>query len=226
MSQIWMLRVTNLNVISQTWRSSTFVMAFKFVTWHILMWEVAQCLPWLTHMCDMLHSYVSRNSFLCVMWLIYVCDMTRSDVWRGPFTCVTWPVYMCDMCDVAFSYVWHVSFICVTCRIHTCDMSHSYVWHVSFICVTWLIHTCVMFHLYVFHCPCMKLRNIVSILILSCALDLHVMCAWFPWDVCVTYLTHADLTWTCLHMILCRIASLCRALIHLTHWNVTWLIHT
>jgi len=35
---------------------------------------------------------------------------------------------------MSHSYVWHVSFICVTCLIHMCDMSHSYVCHVSFIC--------------------------------------------------------------------------------------------
>ena len=33
------------------------------------------------------------------------------------------------MCDTPHSYVWHASFIRVTCLIHTCDMPHSYVWH-------------------------------------------------------------------------------------------------
>jgi len=42
--------------------------------------------------------------------------------------------------DVTHSYVWHASFICVTCLIHMCDMPHSYVWHASFIRVTCLIH--------------------------------------------------------------------------------------
>jgi len=155
-------------------------------------------------MCDMIYLCVWHDSLLCVTWPVYMCDMVRLHVWHGPFTCVTWPVYMCDMCDVVFSYVWHVSFICVTFLIHMYGMSHSYV----------------------FHCPCMKLCNIVSILILWCALDLHVMCARFPWDVRVTYLTLADLTWTYLHMKLCRIARMCRALNHLTHSDVTWLIHT
>jgi len=44
------------------------------------------------------------------------------------------------------SHVWHDSFICVTCLIHTCDMTHSYAWHDSFIRLTWLIHTCDMTH--------------------------------------------------------------------------------
>jgi len=37
----------------------------------------------------------------------------------------------------------------VTWLIHMCDMAHSYVWHGSFICVTWLIHMCDMTHSYV-----------------------------------------------------------------------------
>jgi len=49
--------------------------------------------------------------------------------------------------DMPHSYVWHASFICVTCLIHTCDMPHSYVWHASFIYVTWLIHMCDAPHL-------------------------------------------------------------------------------
>jgi len=78
--------------------------------------------------------------------------------------CVTWHIHMCDMiysymltplnagrrmCDMPHSYVWHGSFICVTCLIHTCDMAHSYVWHGSFICVTWLIHTCDVIQSYI-----------------------------------------------------------------------------
>ena len=31
------------------------------------------------------------------------------------------------------SYVWHASFICVTCLIHMCDMPHSYVWCLIYI---------------------------------------------------------------------------------------------
>ena len=46
------------------------------------------------------------------------------------------------MCDRTHSYVWHDSFICVTCLIHMRDKTHSYVWHDSCICVTWPIHMC------------------------------------------------------------------------------------
>ena len=28
--------------------------------------------------------------------------------------------------ELTYSYVWHVSFICVTCLVHMCDMSHSW----------------------------------------------------------------------------------------------------
>ena len=40
---------------------------------------------------------------------------------------------------MAFSYVWHDSFICVTWLVHMCDMTHSYVtWRIQH--VTWRIH--------------------------------------------------------------------------------------
>jgi len=136
---------------------------------------------WLIHMCDVIHSYVWRDSFICVTWLIHVCDMTHdsficvtwfihvcdathSYVWHDSFICVTWLIHMCDMthwlihmCDVTHSYVWRDAFTCVTWCIRMCDMTHSYVWHNSCACATRLIHfchdlfTCDMTHAYVWH---------------------------------------------------------------------------
>ena len=73
-------------------------------------------------------------SFNCVIWLIHLCDMTHSYVWHDSFICVTCPIHAGG---------W---FICVTWRIHMCDMTHSYVWHDAFMCVTWRIHMCDMTH--------------------------------------------------------------------------------
>ena len=73
--------------------------------------------------------------------------MPRLFVWHthGWSTYMAWLIPKCDM---AHSYVWHDSFICVTWLIHMCDMTHSYVRHDSFICVTWLIHMCDTTHSY------------------------------------------------------------------------------
>jgi len=49
-------------------------------------------------------------------WPMHLCDITHHS-----FTCVTWLI--------SNSYVWHTSFICMTCLIYTCDSTHSYVWH-------------------------------------------------------------------------------------------------
>ena len=108
------------------------------------------CVTWLIHMCDMTHSYVWHDSFIYVTWPMHMSEQVLLDV--SKWWCVTWlipPVYMSVrvgtlLCDMAHSYVWHDSFICVTWLIHKCDMTHSYVWRVSFICVTWLIHMCDM----------------------------------------------------------------------------------
>jgi len=43
------------------------------------------------------------------------------------------------MCDLASSYVWRDSFVCVTWLIHMCDVTHLYEWHGSFTRVIWLI---------------------------------------------------------------------------------------
>ena len=65
-------------------------------------WDMAAvCAMWLSHMCDMTHSYVwhdsyvRRDSFTCVTWLIHTCDMTHSSVWHDSFMSVTWLVHVC-----------------------------------------------------------------------------------------------------------------------------------
>jgi len=87
-------------------------------------------LTWLIHMCDMTHSHVWLDPFLCVR------RFSHSNVWQDSFTVflhkssrrtwsptlTTWLIHMCDMSHL---YVWHDSFICVTCRIHMCDMIDS-----------------------------------------------------------------------------------------------------
>ena len=143
--------------------------------------------------------------------------MTRSRVWHDSFvssrsgrSCrtMTWLIHMCDM---AHSYVYHDSFMCVTRLIHMCDMTHSYVWHDSFICVTWLIHVCgmtpVMTRWCVWHDSFMWHGSFV------CENMTHL---YVPWLIHVTRL----MTWLIRDMTHSRHDSFMR----LT-WLMTWLLH-
>jgi len=117
---------------------------------------------WLTHMCDVTHSYVwydalicvtsgwweqisnESDAFICVTWLIHMCDVTHSYVWHDAFICVTsgWWEEISNKCD---------AFIFVTWLTNICDVTHSYVWHDAFIFVTWLTHIWGVTHSYVWH---------------------------------------------------------------------------
>jgi len=102
---------------------------------------------WLIYMCDMIHSYVRRDSSICAACLIHVCDMTHSYVWHDSFIRMSWFIHMIG---VTHSYVWretwpihkckkrHDSSTCVTGLIHMCAKTHSYVRHDSCICSIWL----------------------------------------------------------------------------------------
>jgi len=99
--------------------------------------------------CICVYVYVCVRVCLCVCVLY---DMTRSCVWHDAFQSmcamdvrdylagVARRVHMCDitfhMCGIAYSYVWHDSFICV---VPVCDMTYTYVWYHSIIPVAWRI---------------------------------------------------------------------------------------
>ena len=116
---------------------------------------------WRIDMWDMAHSYVGHDSFMrvdmrdttCVLQCVAVCCIVLQCV----AVCCSVLIYeirlvpckqsLISSCAAyAYSYVRHVSFICVTWLVHMCDMTHSYVWHDSFIYVTRLIHMRDMTH--------------------------------------------------------------------------------
>ena len=74
-----------------------------------------------------------------VAYLIHMCAMAHSYVWHISFICVTW----LNIRDMTHSYVRYDSFIFVTWLVHMCDMTQSYVW--------WLIHMYDMTQSYVWH---------------------------------------------------------------------------
>ena len=109
--------------------------------------DMAICVTWLVHMCDMTHSYVWHGSFICVnvcVWYGYMCDMTRSyvwHVWHDSCICVTWLIHMCErMCEPYHTYEWAMAHICT-------DMSHEWMCHVTHR-IRYTTHIKVLCHTY------------------------------------------------------------------------------
>jgi len=119
-----------------------------------------ECLwvTWLTHTCDMTHSFFWHDTFIFVT---YPCsDMWYDHVWHDSLIYVTRLIHflwhdvfisaMCPCLDVWHDHVWRDSLICVTPLINLRDMTLLYLWHVTWcvvwLCVTWLTHTCDMTH--------------------------------------------------------------------------------
>ena len=63
--------------------------------------------------------------------------MTHLNVRHALFTCVTCLIF--HMCDMPYSNVWQVLFVCVRRLIYMCDTPSSYVWHALFIRVTGVV---------------------------------------------------------------------------------------
>jgi len=90
-------------------------------------------------MCDMIYSYVWRDSFKCVAWLLRMCDMAHS--YDEP---CSWVIKESELCSCAAqTLVWLMN------KAHSYDEPCSWVikesvllrlFYYSSICVTWLIH--------------------------------------------------------------------------------------
>ena len=100
----------------------------------------------------------ARTVHLCrilrVTWLIHICVMSHAYVWHDSFIFVSCLMHMCDM---THSYEMHfcngsdhVNGFPYAPNRAMLDMTHSYVEHDPSMCVTWLIHMCDMTHSYVF----------------------------------------------------------------------------
>jgi len=106
MSHIWMSPVTHMN---ESWNDAC--------VWR----DSFMCVKWLIHMCDMIHTFVWRDSFI-------LDDKLResSDIQSNHYTLI-------HMREMTYSYVWHDSFICAIWLIHMCDMTLWYIRDDSFI---------------------------------------------------------------------------------------------
>jgi len=123
-------------------------------------------------MCNMTHSHVWRDSFIRETCPIHMCDVTYSYTWHAFVTRVTRLTKMWNVWHIrhdSFSATvdpFSLSFMCVSCLMHTCDVTnsnmHSYVWHDSFICVTWLIHAYNMSPTWMDHVTCTGWRRLIG----------------------------------------------------------------
>jgi len=119
---------------------------------HIFMCQMTGARMWLNaFIYESLSRFGAGNSYV---WGKPMCYLNHTSVWHPT---------LCHLMQATCTYVWHVSFMCVTWLIHTCGMTHLFARHVACICATWLIYIYDTTHLYVWqvsgggfltHVPC------------------------------------------------------------------------
>jgi len=138
----------------------------------------------------------------------------RACVWRVLLVCVRW-AFMC-MYDMSRSYVWHDSFICMTCPVHMCDMSHSYVRHDLFICVQWaficVCDVCVCAFMCAWRrmCACLRRASLVRVrwaFIHMCAM--YRSYVWHDLLICVQWAFICMCVYMCVCVCVCVCAFMC-----------------
>jgi len=136
---------------------------------------------------------------MCVTWLIYTRFFQQ---WTRLIHTCNAPIHMFD---IAHSYVWHASFMCVTCLIH--DLSHSCASRYPFIYASFrwlifLIHVCDMTHSYAWYDSLHLLCNMchVHTCDMTYTCDMTLLQVWGDTAVCVTWRIHVmRVTWP-MHM--------------------------
>jgi len=175
------------------------------------------CVTWLSHMCDVSHSFVWHDSFMCVCVCVSVMHRSPSrciHVWRDSVICVTWLIHLCDvthscvyvcvcrwcidhhlvvlMFDVTHLCVWHDSVMCVTWLSHVCDMTQSCVWHDSFMCVC----MCMSLMHRPSHCIHVWRDAFIRVTRLSHMCLMTHSCVWHDSFLCVTWYL-SDISFIC-----------------------------
>jgi len=166
------------------------------VVWHKSSYVWCDTTP---HMCDV------TQLLICVVWhnSSYVwCDTTPHMCGVTQlFICVVWHNSSYVWCDTTppciarnYSYVCHVSFICLSWLIRTCAMTHSCVGHDPSIYVLWLIHVCAMTQPHVWGPYGKDMRYEPS----TCSLEtwwINMMNSLVSHDCCLNNILYGPTTW-------------------------------
>jgi len=135
----WLIHMCDMSH-SYVWRA-LFVCVLHIYVCFIYVWEHV-----LVVNADLTAAQVGHDSFICVTWFIHMYDMFHSYMWCALFVCVL-HIYVCFI--YGWEHVLVVNAVADSDRragrtwlIHMCDMTYSYVWHVSFIYVMCLICLC------------------------------------------------------------------------------------
>ena len=102
-----------------------------------LCYRACICVAWLSHICDMTHSYIRHDSFIYVTRLIHICDMTHSYMWHDSYIYATWLVLRCLTCV----HTWETWQSVHTCENDSISKKRLYSVEVVLACLT-CVHRC------------------------------------------------------------------------------------
>jgi len=99
--------------------------------------------------------HCGHDSLICVTWLTHTCDITHSYVWHNSRICVTWRIYTCTDAIIAKMSQLYIRHLCVrhdsftriyiySCHTHVIRMNESC--HTTFMRMTWFIKSCHWWH--------------------------------------------------------------------------------
>ena len=145
-----------ISCICAPWRIDFYTKTHSCVSHRAYLFVAYLFVAWCVHLCVIMHSYVSHDSFICVTRRIhmrhdaFICDTTHSYV--------SWRIHMCGIClarhihmrHITHSCTWHDEFIPSIWNIHVCDMMHSREWHDAIICKIRRKHFIICVYSYIY----------------------------------------------------------------------------
>jgi len=129
----WLVHVCCDWFMCVTWLIHNATWLFDGKSWRVMRCRKSPAyVMWHIHVFDVAHSYVWCDTFTCVMCLficgmllIHMCDVIHSHVSRDSTPSYAWhDSFMREL--MPHSHVWYEWFICVMWLTHMCSVTHSY----------------------------------------------------------------------------------------------------